>query len=80
VVLGEDAVQQGLDVRKVWLTAPFGISKTERHNLIPGLTEQRPRVDESFNVDGVMMQFPGDPSGGVENVCNCKCVLSWEVL
>jgi hypothetical protein len=76
----KNAVQMGIDAKKVWLTAPWGVSTTERHNLIPGLSEQRPRVDESFNVGGVMMQYPGDASGGAENVCNCKCALSWEVL
>jgi len=76
----QNAVQQGIDARKVWLTAPWGVSKTERHNLIPGLGEQRPRVDESFNVGGVFMKYPGDPSGGAAEICNCKCALSWEVL
>jgi hypothetical protein len=75
----KNAVQMGIDAKKVWLTAPWGVAKTERHNLIAGLGEQRPRIDESFNVGGVMMRFPGDPSGGVENVVNCRCALSWEV-
>lgn len=71
----------GLNMRKVWLTAPFGIAKTERHNEYqPGLGQQRPERGQPFNVGGVMMQYPGDPSGGASQIINCRCCLSWEPI
>ncbi len=30
-------------------------------------------MNESFTVGGVKMKYPGDPNGGAENVCNCRC-------
>lgn len=75
---GEDA---GIPMRKVWLTAPVGIAKTERHNEYqPGLGQQRPRKDEPFIVGNARMMYPGDPSGGPENTINCRCCLAWEPL
>jgi hypothetical protein len=69
----------GLSMRKVWLTAPVGVAKTERHtNYEPGLGQQRPAKGQPFNVGGAMMQYPGDPAGGPENVINCRCNMSWE--
>jgi hypothetical protein len=35
-------------------------------------------MDEPFNLDGVLMQHPGDPDGGAENVCNCRCCIAYE--
>lgn len=65
------ALDSGVMAKKVWLTAPYGLSKTERHNLVEGLTEQRPAMNEPFIVNGARMQHPGDPNGGAENVINC---------
>ena len=73
--------ESGLQMRKVWLTAPMGVSKNERHTLLePDLGRQRPRKGEMFNVNGSMMEYPGDPNGGAENVINCRCSLSWEPI
>jgi hypothetical protein len=33
--------------------------------------------EEKFNVGGKMMDGPGDKAGGPENVCNCRCVMSF---
>lgn len=75
---GEDS---GLQMRKVWMTAPIGVAKTERHTLLePGLGQQRPRKGEMFDVGGVQMEYPGDERGGAENVINCHCALSWEPI
>lgn len=71
--------QSGIEMRKVWMTAPVGVAKTERHtNYEPELGNQRPRKGEPFRFGGVEMQYPGDPSGGPENCINCRCALSWE--
>lgn len=71
---GENA---GIEMVKVWLTAPVGLAKVERHAVIEGLNNQQRRKGQAFDVGGTPMQYPGDPSGGAENVINCRCVLSW---
>lgn len=74
------ATDSGVPLRKRWLTAPFGLSKVERHNFVSGLTEQRPMMSEPFIVDNVRMMHPGDPAGGAEHVINCKCAIGYETL
>ena len=32
-------------------------------------------MDEAFDVGGAQLQFPGDPDGPAEEVCNCRCTL-----
>jgi hypothetical protein len=76
----KSGMDSGLQMNKVWLTAPIGIAKNERHATIPGLDGQKRRKEEDFNVDGVPMAYPGDPKGGAENVINCRCSLSWEPI
>lgn len=73
--------ESGLQMRKVWFTAPVGVAKKERHTLLePELGKQRPTKDQPFIVDGVQMMYPGDPNGGAENVINCHCSLGWEPI
>lgn len=33
-----------------------------------------------FNVGGRLMQHPGDPNGGPENVINCRCALMYQTV
>lgn len=70
----------GIKMRKVWMTAPWGVARKERHNLYPELQEQRPMDGQPFRFGMYAMQYPGDPSGGPENTINCRCCLSWEPL
>lgn len=35
-------------------------------------------LDEAFLVGDSEMQYPGDPDGGPEEVCNCRCAVSYE--
>lgn len=39
------------------------------------VTHNRQKIgwEEKFNVQGIMMKYPGDPVGGAKNNCNCKC-------
>ena len=76
----EAAGQTGYVMKKIWLTAPPGIAKTERHAAIPGLNEQKRGMDEPFDVGGVPMMHPGDPAGRAENVINCRCTLVYEIV
>ena len=71
----------GIQMRKVWLTAPVGVAKTERHTEYePGLGQQRPAKGQDFILGSYRMAYPGDPKGGPENVINCRCALSWEPI
>jgi HK97 family phage portal protein len=33
--------------------------------------------DEPFDVGGEQLDYPGDPNGSPENVCNCRCTLAY---
>lgn len=35
-------------------------------------------LDEPFQIGDSAMQFPGDQNGSPEEVCNCRCALSYE--
>lgn len=59
--------------QKVWLTAPG--AETPRHELVPGLNGQTVGLNDFFNVQGEMLDSPGDPSGSPENVINCRCAM-----
>jgi hypothetical protein len=77
----KSAEDTGLNFRKVWMTAPWGVSKTERHNLYPELQEQRPMMHETFKFGkNYEMMHPGDPMGGPENTINCKCAIGYEPI
>lgn len=34
---------------------------------------QRKPIDQPFEVDGELLQYPGDPAGSAGNVINCRC-------
>jgi SPP1 gp7 family putative phage head morphogenesis protein len=33
-------------------------------------------VDEPFEVGGEELDYPGDPNGSPENICNCRCTIA----
>ncbi len=63
--------------------SPFKIQKTwipvkdmrTRPDHLEMLSKKPIGKDELFNVGGVQMKYPGDPSGGAANVCNCRCAI-----
>ena len=69
-----------IPVRKIWITAVYGVARTKERHTLMGLEDQKPMKGQPFNVDGVMMQYPGDPNGGAENVINCRCALAYEPI
>jgi len=73
------AEQTGYNMNKIWITAPIGVAETERHAVM-GINEQKRGMNEPFDVGGVPMMMPGDPTGGAENVINCRCSLIYEVI
>ena len=76
--------QTGYDYLKTWVTAPPGTVKNERHTLPGAIREYTVKKDEMFYVDGGQgykpMMYPGDPNGSVENVVNCRCTLTYEII
>lgn len=60
---------------KVWMTAPG--AKYPRHYDYEGLDGQATTLDGYFDVGGSDLQFPGDPAGPPEEVCNCRCALRY---
>lgn len=61
---------------KVWLTAPG--AQYPRHELYEGLDGQTTSLDGLFQVGEDELQFPGDPSGSPDEVCNCRCTMVYE--
>lgn len=66
----------GSSYLKTWLTAPG--AQYPRHELYEGLDGQQTTLDGTFTVGGDQLQFPGDPSGSPEEVCNCRCTLVYD--
>jgi len=55
---------------KRWLTAPG--AENPRHEL---LVVDPVALDAPFNIEGYLMDFPGDPNGPAEHVINCRCTV-----
>lgn len=62
------AKEKGADVVKQWDATLDGKTRTSHINVDGQIRE----LDEKFS-NGLM--FPGDPSGGAAEVCNCRCAL-----
>lgn len=59
--------------KKTWLTAPG--AENPRHELVDGLNGQTVGLNDSFNVQGEMLDHPGDPVGSPGNTINCRCAM-----
>ena len=72
---GADAT--GLAMKKKWLASSRGDYRPEHldMNSKPAI-----RTDEYFYVMREHLMYPGDPSGSAENVINCRCTQTFEVL
>lgn len=72
----------GYNATKTWVTAPFGMAKTERHNLAPELADGPQTVPKNmpFVIYGESLDYPGFPGGSAENVINCQCVQTFEII
>ena len=59
---------------KVWIST-FDQRSRPEHMAMDGV---RVALNEMFNVDGEMMEFPGDPNASAGNITNCRC--GYEIL
>lgn len=70
----------GLVMDKSWLHA--GHAKRENRPVHVRLAQQTVDapigLNDYFNVEGKQMLFPGDPAGGAEQNCNCRCVALYK--
>ena len=64
----QKAKEKGADVVKQW-DSTLDAKTRESHVMVDGEIRE---LDEKFS-NGLM--FPGDPSGGAAEVCNCRCAL-----
>ena len=63
------AKQSGLTLKKVWLSTP-GARTREDHADADG---QEVGIDDTFEVGGEQLAYPGDPAGSPGNIINCRC-------
>lgn len=72
-VIGADTAARStnLTMVKEWLAVEDKRTR-ESHNEADG---QEVGIDESFEVGGVMLEFPGDPNGPPKEIINCRCAI-----
>lgn len=61
----------GIDLEQQWM-ATLDMRTRHSHRQLDG---QHVPVGEKFKVDGVELEFPGDPTAPGEYVWNCRCTL-----
>ena len=76
----EGADATGLDLKKVWISASDARTRTLAdgdfdHDIMNG---EKVDMNEPFNVNGDLLQYPGDPDGEPGNTINCRCTLGFE--
>ncbi len=80
----EAASRTGYNMTKTWLTAPLGLAKNERHALPGAIMQETVQMHEKFKVDGGNgyedMDCPGDANASPENVINCRCTITYEII
>lgn len=68
-----EAEEMGIEVRKKWL-ATLDQRTRDTHQALDG---QEQPIDEPFVVDGMKIDYPGDPLAPPELVYNCRCTLTY---
>ena len=69
--LMEDAEDDGIEMRKKWV-ATLDNRTRDTHQDLDG---QEVKVGESFEVDGMKIDYPGDPNADPCLVYNCRCTM-----
>lgn len=77
--LGSDTAARefGIPLLKSWLATPDARTREDHKNA----DGQEVNLDESFDVGGEKLMFPGDGSLGADpsEVCNCRCTQTYSV-
>lgn len=61
----------GIKLQKRWVSTNDARTRSA-HALANGQTVE---MEDDFVVDGMPMEFAGDPKGGAKNVINCRCII-----
>lgn len=64
----------GQTATKTWLATSDGRTR-EDHAAVDGTSVG---ISDVFDVGGTTMNGPGDPDAGPEQVCNCRCTLTYD--
>ena len=73
----EGAKATGEMLEKLWI-ATYDNRSRDNH---PAIEQQNPkRMDEGFRVGAYLMECPGDPDAGPEEVINCRCAMAFNVV
>jgi hypothetical protein len=71
------AESTGYALKKYWI-ATYDDRTRDTHLVVE---QQNPLAkDDKFKVGEYDMEYPGDPSGGVEEIVNCRCVITYEII
>jgi hypothetical protein len=66
----------GVPLEKYWI-ATYDSRTRDTHLVVE---QQNPKsMDEGFRVGEYLMEIPGDPDGGPEEVINCRCTIAHKV-
>lgn len=66
----------GVAKGKTWFTAAG--ARYPRHHGYPNLEGQTVGLDERFNVGGVHLDYPGDPTGPASEIIQCRCTVGFK--
>jgi len=68
------ATQSGIELFKIWINV--GDSRVrDSHS---EMDDYPPiKLDEAFQVGNSLMQYPGDPNGGIQETIRCRCTLDY---
>ena len=69
------AQDKGIKVKKEWMCTLDGHTRTN-HRLLDG---QRQPLDKPFEVSGMKIRYPGDPTAHPSMVYNCRCTMVGDV-
>lgn len=67
----ERARDMGIELRRTWVAVLDSRTRHE-HRILDGQTVD---IDEPFEVDGMEIMYPGDPSADASLIWNCRCTL-----
>lgn len=69
------AKETGLPLRKEWIASQDERTRESHADADGQIVGQ----NETFDVGGSQLQYPGDPSGDGAETINCRCALGWIV-
>lgn len=72
VAAKESAMATGLDLVKIWIDTRDARVRDTHWNIPDPIP-----ADQKFKIGEALMDHPGDPAGGAEECCNCRCTHAY---